>query len=66
MIPGTIEHAINQARHALDVLAADVRLSDTQLRQRTLTVHVRNSMDTVDWVISYDAATCDHGELYDA
>jgi hypothetical protein len=60
MTPGAIQHAIRQARYALDTLAADVRLSDTQPRQRTLTKHVRNAMDTVDWVISYNAATCDH------
>lgn len=63
MTPFAIQRALDQARYALDMLAADVRLSDTRPRQRALTAHVRNAMDSIDWVISYDAATCDHNEV---
>ena len=58
MTPGAIQRAIHQARYALDALAADVRLSDAQPRQRTLTKHVRDAMDTVDWVIDYNSTNC--------
>jgi hypothetical protein len=62
-MPGAIEHAIHHARYALDTLAADVRLSGSQPRQRTLTAHIRDAMDAIDWVTAYDAAECDHNEV---
>ncbi len=57
---GAILDAIEQARVALDTLLLDVELSNAKPRQRTLTKCVREAMNTVDWVIAYDVATCNH------
>ena len=60
MIPGAVQHALREAAHALNTLANDIQLCGTRPRQRTLTSRVRSAMDTVDWVIGYDSAQCDH------
>lgn len=59
-VSGAVKQALREAVHVLNTLAKDIQFCGTRPRQRTLTSRVRSAMDTVDWVIGYDSARCDH------
>jgi hypothetical protein len=52
--------ALCEAARALETLTTDIRLSGLQQRQRTPIARIREKLDTVCWLLDYDAATCNH------
>ena len=46
---------VSEAQQALRVLAADVDVSGTRPRQRSLIAMIRERLDTLDFVIGYES-----------
>lgn len=63
MAPGGVVAALQDASHALGILSADCRLSGLRERQRTLTSKLRESVDTIEWLIAYECSAVEPAEV---
>jgi len=54
------QSAIATALKALQTLRRDIRLSGLKNRQRSMTQRVRRSIESIEWLLDYETARCDH------
>lgn len=58
--------ALCEAARALETVTTDIRLSGLHQRQRTPIARIREYLETVSWLLDYEAANCDHNEVHHA
>ena len=52
---------VSEAQYVLRVLASDIGVSGTRMRQRGLISKIRERLDTLDFVIGYEAVEREQG-----
>ena len=51
--------ALREATRALSILSADMRISGLSQRLRTPIARVRDQLDTISWLLDYEASPVD-------
>ena len=59
-LPGAAIASLADITQVLSILKADMRVSGVCARQRTVVRKIRDALSTLEWLLDYESARCDH------